>query len=44
VVDASGFGIFWNDEIDLSCNELWENGQIVRSEDSGRLTAAYAQL
>ena len=25
-VDAGGYGISWNDEIDLSCNELWENG------------------
>lgn len=42
-VDTGGFGISWNDDIDLSCNELWENGQIVRSEDASRLTA-YAQL
>ena len=25
-VDKGGFGISWNDELDLSCNELWENG------------------
>lgn len=25
-VDEGGYGISWNDEIDLSCNELWENG------------------
>ena len=25
-VDNGGYGISWNDEIDLSCNELWENG------------------
>lgn len=25
-VDAGGYGISWNNEIDLSCNELWENG------------------
>lgn len=25
-VDAGGYGISWNDDIDLSCNELWENG------------------
>ena len=24
-VDNGGYGISWNDEIDLSCNELWEN-------------------
>ncbi len=27
-VDTGGYGIYWNDEIDLSCNELWENGSI----------------
>ncbi|MCL2057352.1 MAG: DUF2442 domain-containing protein [Oscillospiraceae bacterium] len=25
-VDAGGYGITWNDYIDISCNELWENG------------------
>lgn len=25
-VDAGGYGISWNAEIDLSANELWENG------------------
>ena len=25
-VDAGGYGISWNDAIDLSCNELYENG------------------
>lgn len=25
-VDLGGFGISWNEYIDLSCNELWENG------------------
>lgn len=25
-VDAGGYGISWNDDIDLACNELWENG------------------
>ena len=27
-VDNGGYGISWNEEIDLSCNELWENGVI----------------
>ena len=26
-VDTGGYGIVWNDYIDLSCNELWENGK-----------------
>lgn len=25
-VDAGGYGIVWNDDLDLSCDELWENG------------------
>ena len=28
-VDVGGYGVRWNDEIDLSCNELWENGVFV---------------
>lgn len=27
-VDAGGYGISWNNNIDLSCNELWNNGTI----------------
>ena len=26
-VDHGGYGISWNDEIDLECEELWENGK-----------------
>ncbi|MBQ3414659.1 MAG: DUF2442 domain-containing protein [Clostridia bacterium] len=25
-VDQGGYGIIWNDEIDLGCEELWKNG------------------
>jgi len=25
-IDAGGYGISWNDDLDLACNELWENG------------------
>lgn len=25
-VDTGGYGIVWNDELDLSCDELWRNG------------------
>jgi hypothetical protein len=28
-VDSGGFGIVWNDEIDLSCDELFENGKTI---------------
>lgn len=26
-VDQGGYGISWNDEIDLECEELWEHGK-----------------
>ena len=26
-VDAGGYGISWNDDIDLSCDELYTNGR-----------------
>lgn len=29
-VDAGGYGVVWNDDIDLSCNELWEHGAEVK--------------
>ena len=29
VVDVGGYGVSWNDDIDLSCDELFENGEIV---------------
>ena len=32
-VDTGGYGIVWNDEIDLECNELYENGRQVLMKD-----------
>lgn len=26
VLDVGGYGISWNESIDLSCEEIWENG------------------
>ena len=34
-VDAGGYGIIWNDDIDLSCDELFENGQTVKTPFDG---------
>ena len=34
-VDVGGYGIVWNDELDLSCDELWDNGLIYESEKVG---------
>lgn len=28
-VDQGGYGISWNDEIDLACDELWKNGNSI---------------
>ncbi|MCD8200692.1 MAG: DUF2442 domain-containing protein [Clostridia bacterium] len=35
--DVGGFGIVWNDDIDLSCDELWDNGVIVNTPFNGLL-------
>lgn len=34
-VDAGGYGIIWDDNIDLSCDELWENGTQVATPFDG---------
>lgn len=28
-VDSGGYGISWNDDVDLSCDELWEHGTTI---------------
>ncbi|MDO4849493.1 MAG: DUF2442 domain-containing protein [Coriobacteriia bacterium] len=37
-VDAGGYGIVWNDDIDLSCDELWENGVEMRTPFDGLMS------
>lgn len=27
-VDVGGYGVVWNDYLDISCDELWENGVV----------------
>ena len=34
-VDVGGHGIIWNDDLDLSCDELWENGVTVETPFDG---------
>ena len=34
-VDVGGYGIVWNDDLDLSCDELWENGSAVKTPFDG---------
>ena len=34
-VDTEGYGIVWNDDLDLSCDELWKNGTAVETPFDG---------
>ncbi len=34
-VDHGGYGVIWNDQLDLSCNELFENGRSVKTPFDG---------
>ena len=38
VVDQGGYGIIWNDDLDLSCDELWENGTEVATPFDGLIS------
>jgi hypothetical protein len=37
-VDVGGYGISWNDYIDIACNELWENGRSEQKQKVSRGT------
>ena len=30
-VDVGGYGIIWDDDLDLSCDELWEHGYQIKA-------------
>lgn len=32
-VEEGGYGIVWNDEVDISEYELWKNGTILKQDD-----------
>lgn len=34
-VDVGGYGIIWNDDIDISCDELWANGTEIETPFDG---------
>lgn len=36
-VDSGGYGIAWNDDIDIDCEELWTNGNVVQTPFDGLL-------
>ena len=37
-VDVGGYGIIWGDELDLSCDELWEHGERVNTPFDGLMS------
>lgn len=37
-VDSGGYGIVWNDDLDLSSEELWENGKTISTPFDGLLS------
>lgn len=41
-VDTGGYGIVWNDDIDLSCDELWEHGVACATAFDGLMSFANA--
>lgn len=41
-VDVGGYGIAWSNDLDLSCDELWEHGTSVRTPFDGLLALSDA--
>ena len=41
-VDQGGYGIVWNDDLDLSCDELWEHGKQIETPFDGLMSFADA--
>lgn len=37
-VDPGGYGISWNDDIDISCDELWEHGKKAETPFDGLMS------
>ena len=42
-VDVGGYGIVWNDDLDLSCDELWKNGVDVKTPFDGLMAFSDAR-
>ena len=42
--DAGGYGISWNDDVDLSCDELWYGGKTIETSFDGILSFGDASL
>lgn len=43
-VDTGGYGIVWNDETDLSCEELWERGKRLETPFDGLMAFSDATV
>ena len=43
-VDVGGYGIIWNDDLDLSCDELWKNGVTIETPFDGLMAFSDATL
>ena len=43
-VDVGGYGIVWNDDIDISCDELFENGKTIKTPFDGLMAFSDATL
>lgn len=43
-VDIGGYGILWNDDIDISCDELFENGETIKTPFDGLMSFSDATL
>ena len=41
-VDVGGYGVSWNDDIDIACDELWENGKEIETSFTGLLAISDA--
>ena len=41
-VEVGGYGIVWNDDLDLSCDELWKNGVRVDTPFDGLMALSDA--
>lgn len=43
-VDVGGYGITWNDDIDISCDELYEKGETIETPFDGLIAFSDATL
>ena len=41
-VDVGGFGIIWNDELDMDCNTIYDEGVLTKSQFDGLISLSEA--